>query len=119
MVQFLSARHDLEALESRVGARLPAGPSSPAPIALDPLRSELAALVGPARERAAALDSARRAQALAWVDAQERAIAALLDLAAQTAIELREKASLEYQGYKVAVLEAAAEYTRLTAARAR
>ena len=119
VVQFLSARHDLEALESRVGARLPTGPSSPAPVALDPLRSELAALVGSARERAAALDPARRAQALAWVDAQERAIAALLDLAAQTAIELREKASLEYQGYKVAVLEAAAEYTRLTAARAR
>jgi hypothetical protein len=117
VVEFLRGRRELEALESRVGARLPAGPATAVPLDPAPIGAELEAAAKRARAGLAALDEPRRAQAAAWIDAQETAIRALLALAAETAEERRAKASLEYQAQKVAALEATAEYTRLTARR--
>jgi hypothetical protein len=118
VLEFLRGRRELEALESKVGARLPVGPATAVPLDPGPVRAELEAAAKRARTGIAGLDEPRRARASAWVDAQESAIRALLGLAAETAEERRAKASLEYQAQKVASLEATAEYTRLTAARA-
>jgi hypothetical protein len=118
VLEFLRGRRELEALESKVGARLPAGPATAVPLDPGPVRAELEAAAKRARAGIAGLDEPRRARANAWVDAQETAIRALLGLAAETAEERRAKASLEYQAQKVAALEATAEYTRLTAVRA-
>jgi hypothetical protein len=111
---WLEARRDLERLEGALGERMPAegGVSLARP---EGFRSALAEAAGRARAGAAALDEARRAQAVAWIDAQERAVAAMLDLAAARAPAERARASLAYQAQKLAVLEATAEYTRLTA----
>jgi hypothetical protein len=117
VVRWLEARRDLERIEGALGERMPAdgGVSLARP---QGFREAVADAAGRARTGAAALDEARRGHALAWIDAQERAVGAMLDLAGAVAPAARARAALAYQSEKVAVLEAVAEYTRLTAARA-
>jgi len=114
VVGWLEARRDLERIEAALGERMPAdgGVSLARPEAF---RQAVEEAAGRARAGAAALDDARRVQALSWIEAQERAIAAMLDLAAARSPPERARASLAYQSQKLAVLEATAEYTRLTA----
>jgi hypothetical protein len=114
VIGWLEARRDLERLEGALGERMPAdgGVSLARP---EGFRRALEEAAARARAGAAALDEARRVQALAWIDAQEGAIAAMLDLAAAQAPAERVRASLAYQAQKLAVLEATAEYTRLAA----
>jgi hypothetical protein len=114
VVGWLEARRDLERIEGALGERMPAdgGVSLARP---EEFRKAVEDAVARARAGASALDEPRRAQALAWIEAQERAIAAMLDLAAAQTLPERSRASLAYQAQKLAVLEATAEYTRLTA----
>jgi hypothetical protein len=116
---FLEARRALEAAEARLGEALP-GPGARGRGQVDPerARGEAAAAVGRAREAAGRVEPWRREAARSFVDAQERAIELLTGLAAAPP-DPRERASraLGYQAAKVEALEAAAEWSRLTAAR--
>ena len=116
VVGWLQARRDLERIEASLGERMPAegGVSLARP---ETFRKAVEEAAGRARAGAAALDDARRVQALAWIAAQERAIGAMLELAAAQEPPQRARASLAYQSQKLAVLEATAEYTKLTAGR--
>ena len=111
---FLSSRRALEQAEARLGKRLPQGPAEVGPD-LRGARQGIQSSIQRARTAAEAVDPARRPAARAWVDAQGRALVALLDLA-----EAREpdrlRLSLAYQAAKVEALEAVAEWARLTAA---
>jgi hypothetical protein len=115
---FLEARRSLEAAEARLGQALP-GPGAPG-ARLDPVaaRTGMAAAVGRAREASGRVDPERRAAARRFVDAQERALQEMIGLASSPA-DPRERArrALAYQAAKAEVLDAVAEWSRLTAAR--
>jgi hypothetical protein len=104
----------LEQTEARLGKRLPRGPGDAGPD-LRRARQGIQSNVRQARAAAEAVDPARRPVALAWVDAQRRALGALLDLAEAREPE-RLRLSLAYQAAKVEALEAGAEWARITAA---
>jgi hypothetical protein len=118
VMRWLEARRDLERIEGALGERMPAngGVSLKRPEAF---RDAVAEASRRARAGSAALDEARRREAAAWIDAQEAAIQAMLDLAAAEKPPERARASLTYQARKVDVLDATAAYTRLTAAMVR
>jgi hypothetical protein len=116
VVRWLEARRDLERLESTLGERMPAdgGVSLKRP---DAFRSAVREAAARGRTGALALDPDRQRRALEWIDAQQGAIEAMLELAAADKPPLRAKASLVYQARKVDVLDAGAAYTALTAER--
>lgn len=112
---FLSSRRGLEQTEARLGARLPGGPKGAGPD-LRGARHGIEVNLQRARAAAEEVEPGRRACARAWVEAQGRALGALLDLAAAGEPD-RLRLSLAYQAAKVEALEAGAEWARLTAGR--
>ncbi|HYQ80730.1 MAG TPA: hypothetical protein VEP68_04465 [Anaeromyxobacteraceae bacterium] len=119
-VAFTQARNQLERVENRIGASLPSGPGQPAPALDQPrLRGEIEVAVSRGRAAAAVVAHDRRPAAQRWVEAQARALEALLELAAAPPDPRQRLArSLAYQDAKAEALEALAEYARLVAARA-
>lgn len=119
-VAFAEARNQLERVEARLGASLPASPQVPGP-PLDEARSrgEIEMAVRRGRAAAAVVAGDRRLAAQRWVDAQARALEALLALAAAPPDPgQRMTRSLAYQDAKAEALSALADYARLAAARA-
>ena len=119
-VAFTQARNELERVESRIGAALPAGPAQPAP-GLDPvgLRGDVEVALSRGRAAAAVVAHDRRPAAQRWVEAQARALEALLALATSPPEpRQRMERSLAYQDARAESLEALAQYAHLAAARA-
>ncbi len=120
-VEYLRARRAIEEEEAALGRELQRAAAAPAAGSPDPARSrdEIEKLVASARAAAEKLDEGRRTSALRFVEAQGRALEALLGTASGAALaEERGRRALEYQIAKVDALEAVAEYVRVTAARA-
>jgi len=115
---FLEARRALEAAEARLGEALPGPGARGGQVDPERARAEAAAAVARAREATGRVDPGRREAARRFVDAQERAIELLIGLATAPP-DPRERASraLGYQAAKAEVLEAVAEWSRLSAAR--
>lgn len=119
-VAFGQARDQLERTEAQLGASLPASPQAPGP-RLDEARArgEIDMAVRRGRAAAAVVAGDRRLAAQRWVEAEARALEALLALAGSPPDprELMAR-SLAYQDAKAEALSALAEYARLAAARA-
>jgi hypothetical protein len=118
-LEYLRARRALEEKEVALGRELQREPSSPDAGALDAAlaRDDIQKLASSTRAAASKLDEHRRASALRFVDAEERALEALVTTSSGSALEEeRGRRALEYQIAKVDALEAVAEYVRLTAA---
>lgn len=119
-VAFAQARNELERAEARLGAALPAAPGATAPgLDLARARGEIEVAVRRGQAAAAVVAGDRRLAAQRWVDAQARALEALLALAASPPDPRERMArSLAYQDAKAEALGALAEYARLAAVRA-
>ncbi len=118
VVEFLRVRRALELAETELGRGLQRGlfPTDGGPRDLAQARKGVDQLVTAAREVAGRVGGERQPSAQRWVEAQARALGAILALAAPGgAQEELARRSLEYQIAKVEALEAVAEYTRLTA----
>ncbi|HEU4386000.1 MAG TPA: hypothetical protein VFR85_21125 [Anaeromyxobacteraceae bacterium] len=119
-VAFTQARNELERVENRIGAALPAGPGQPVSrLDQGQIRAEIEVAVRRGRAAAAVVAGDRRPAAQRWVEAQARSVEALLALTASP-LEARQRMerSLAYQDAKADALQALAEYARLAAARA-
>ncbi len=121
VMAFLLSRRTLESAETELGSALPEGPGTSADGGRPDFAFARRRVDGALREaRAAAgrVDAARRPSAVAWVDAQGKALDAMLSMGAGAAApEEYARLGLVYQGAKVESREAAAAYTRATAAR--
>jgi hypothetical protein len=118
-LEYLRARRALEQEEAALGRELQREPSPSDAGALDAAhaRDDIQKLASAARAAASKLDEHRRVSALRFVDAEERALQALVATSSGSALEEeRGRRALEYQIAKVSALEAVAEYVRLTAA---
>lgn len=112
VLEFLRARRALEGAEAALGARLQQQGDPPARTD----RASVDEALGRARDAAARVEGARSASARRYVEAEARALGALLALASPGALdEQRERDALAYQIAKLGALEAIAEYTGLTA----
>jgi hypothetical protein len=119
VLEYLRARRAIEKKETDLGNQLQRQPG-PAEVAVsDPSRTrdDIRRLVSTARAAAGKLDELRRPSAIRFIDAEERALEALLATRAGAVLEEeRGRQALEYQIAKVDALDAIAEYVRLTAA---
>jgi hypothetical protein len=121
VVTFLRARRTLEEAEGQIGRSLQqALAPGAAPPQVERVRAAMEREIGRAREAAGGVDEGRKAAAQRWVEAQARAVEALLKIAEPaTAPEERGRQTLLYERAKLDALSAAADYTHLTAARAK
>jgi hypothetical protein len=119
VLEYLRARRAMEEEEAALGGKVQGGAST-AETGTETadkarLRAAVVGVVSTARAAAGKIDEPRKASARRFVDAQARALDALVELAAGGALEEEHgRRTLEYQMAKVDALEAAAEYVQLT-----